>query len=175
MLRPYLARSLHRRPHLRRTYTDAPLHQSLPSPLSTFDFQLPKAPPMKFIRYAKYTGEPADSVDLEELIKRLGDFFLQSGFESQYYGLSEFDPEKTMEALRQAILRALAEGDLLPEDLLEQLTKESSAKSEQELRELLDRLIERMMEEGYINGPPPQVTPPPDKTPRGHLGGDRDA
>ena len=38
---------------------------------------------MKFIRYGKYTGELADAVDLEELDKRLGDFFLQSGFESQ--------------------------------------------------------------------------------------------
>jgi hypothetical protein len=46
---------------------------------------------VKFIKYAKYTGEPADEVDLDELMKRLGDFFLQSGFESQYYGLSEFD------------------------------------------------------------------------------------
>jgi len=36
---------------------------------------------MKFIRYGKYVGEPADAVDLEELIKRLGNFFLQSGFE----------------------------------------------------------------------------------------------
>jgi hypothetical protein len=26
---------------------------------------------------------------LEELVKRLGDFFLQSGFESQFYGMSE--------------------------------------------------------------------------------------
>ena len=34
---------------------------------------------MKFIRYSKYTGEPADDVDLQELLKRLGDFFLQSG------------------------------------------------------------------------------------------------
>ena len=114
---------------------------------------------MKFTKFTKYAGEPADSVYLEELVKRLGDFFLRSGFESQYYGVSEFDPEKTMEALRQAILRALSEGDLLPEDLLDQLTKGASAKSDQELKELIDRLIERMMEEGYINGPPPQITP----------------
>jgi Ca-activated chloride channel family protein len=59
---------------------------------------------MKFIKYGKYVGEPADAVDLEELVKRLGDFFLQSGFESQFYGMSEMDPEKSMEALRQAIL-----------------------------------------------------------------------
>ncbi len=130
---------------------------------------------MKYIRYSLYTGEPADAVDLEELIKRLGDFFLQSGFDSQYYGVSEFDPEKTMEALRQAILKALAEGDLLPDDLLEQLTQANSAQSEQDLKQLIDRLIERMMEEGYINGPPPQVTAPPDKTQRGHIGSGQDA
>ena len=71
---------------------------------------------MKVIKYGKYTGEPADVVDLDELMKRLGDFFLQSGFESQYYGLSEFDAANSMEALREAILRALQEGDLLPDD-----------------------------------------------------------
>ena len=49
---------------------------------------------MKFITYGKYIGEPADAIDLEELIKRLGDFFLQSGFESQFYGISEMDPRE---------------------------------------------------------------------------------
>src|SRR5437879_13012244 len=79
---------------------------------------------MKFIRYGKYVGEPADAVDLEELIKRLGNFFLQSGFESQFYGVSQMDQERSMEALREAILRALQEGDLLPEDAMsEELRK----------------------------------------------------
>jgi len=128
----------------------------------------------KYIRYSRYEGEAADDVDLEELMKRLGDFFLQSGFESQYSGVSEFDPDKTMEALREAILRALAEGDLLPEDLLEQLTGESGANADGKLRELIDRLIERMMEEGYLKGQMPQVTAPPDKTPRGGVGAEGD-
>src|SRR6266568_1709534 len=79
---------------------------------------------MKFIRYGKYTGEPADAIDLEELVKRLGNFFLQSGFESQFYGVSQMDPERSMEALREAILRALQQGDLLPEDAMsEELRK----------------------------------------------------
>ena len=47
---------------------------------------------MKYIRYSRYTGEPASEVDLQELVKRLGDFLLQSGFESQSYGISEMDP-----------------------------------------------------------------------------------
>ena len=41
-------------------------------------------------------------------------------------GISEMDPEQTMEALRQAILRALQEGDLLPDDLLDELTQASA-------------------------------------------------
>jgi len=56
---------------------------------------------MKFTKFSKYTGEPADAIDLEELIKKLGDFFLQSGFESQFYGMDQFDPERSMEALRR--------------------------------------------------------------------------
>jgi Ca-activated chloride channel family protein len=130
---------------------------------------------MKYIKYSKFTGDAADAIDLEELIKQLGDFFLQSGFESQYYGISEIDPEKTMDALRQAILRALEEGDLLDEELLEQLTGGESQQSEEQLRELVDRLIERMMNEGYLNQQPPQITPPPEKTPRGRVVGPRDA
>src|SRR5437763_9001034 len=104
---------------------------------------------MKYIRYSRFTGDPADAVDLEELIKQLGDFFLQSGFESQYYGISEADPEKTMEALRQAILRALEEGDLLSEEMLEQLTGGETQDADQQIRDLIERLIERMTEDGY--------------------------
>ncbi len=131
---------------------------------------------MKYIRYSRYTGEPAGDVDLQELIKRLGDFLLQSGFESQSYGISEMDPEKTMEALRQAILQALQEGDLVPDDLLEELTKQNADQaSQQKLRDLIDQLIQRLMDEGYLQGQPPQVTAPPDKMPRGSTGTGRDA
>jgi len=131
---------------------------------------------VKYIRYSRYTGEPAGDVDLQELIKRLGDFLLQSGFESQSYGISEMDPEKTMEALRQAILQALQEGDLVPDDLLEELTKQNADQaSQQKLRDLIDQLIQRLMDEGYLQGQPPQVTAPPDKMPRGSTGTGRDA
>jgi Ca-activated chloride channel homolog len=130
---------------------------------------------MKFIRYGKYVGEPADAVDLEELVKRLGDFFLQSGFESQFYGINEMDPEKSMEALRQAILKALQEGDLLPEgamsEELREMLQNADAMNNPEIRELLDKVTERLAQEGFINPQqPPQVTPPPETTARGQLG-----
>jgi len=129
---------------------------------------------MKFIRYSRYTGEPSDGIDLQELVKRLSDFFLQSGFEAQYYGLYEMNPERSMEQLRQAILRALQEGDLLRNDLMEELLQNPDPSQNQQFRELLDQLIERLAEEGYISPQPPQVTPPPEKTPRGHIGGQQD-
>src|SRR6266446_3142151 len=130
---------------------------------------------MKFIRYGKYVGEPADAIDLEELIKRLGDFFLQSGFESQFYGVSQMDPERSMEALREAILRALQEGDLLPEDAmseeLRKMLQDPAAMNSQEVKDLLDKITERLANEGFINPQrPPQVTPPPQTSARGQLG-----
>ena len=129
---------------------------------------------MKFIRYGKYTGEPADAVDLEELVKRLGDFFLQSGFESQYYGVNEMDPERSMEALKEAILRALQEGDLFPDDAMsEEIRKmlhDPGGMNNPEIKDLLEKLMERLGQEGFINPmQPPQVTPP-NSSARGQIG-----
>ena len=130
---------------------------------------------MKFTKFSKYTGEPADAIDLEELVKKLGDFFLQSGFESQFYGMDEFDPERSMEALREAILRALQEGDLFDENSLteemRQMLRRSDAMNNEEIRDLIDKLMERMAREGFINPQqPPQITPPNQATARGSIG-----
>src|SRR6184192_1392759 len=134
---------------------------------------------MKFVKFGKYTGEPADAVDLEELVKRLGDFFLQSGFESQFYGVSQMDPERSMEALREAILRALQEGDLLPDnamsDELREMLNDPNAMNNEAVKDLLDKLSERLANEGFINPQqPPQVTPPPQTSARGQLGQPQD-
>src|SRR5271156_4072883 len=130
---------------------------------------------MKFIRYGKYTGEPADAVDLEELVKRLGDFFLQSGFESQYYGVNEMDPDRSMEALKEAILRALQEGDLFPDDAMSEemrkMLQDPGAMNNQEIKDLIEKLMERLSQEGFINPQrPPQVTPPNTSSARGQVG-----
>jgi len=130
---------------------------------------------MKFTKFTKYTGEPADSIDLEELVKRLGDFFLQSGFESQFYGISEFDPQRSLEALKEAILRALQEGDLFAEgSMSEEIRKmldRSDAMNHPEIKDLIDKLVERLSQGGFINPQePPQITPPNQMSARGSIG-----
>ena len=123
---------------------------------------------MKITRYSRYTGEPADAVDLEDLINQLSDYLLQSGFESPYSRWGEFDPERSMESLRQALLRALEDGDLLPKELLEELM--NNPERRKELERLLDRLAERLTNEGFINQQPPMVTQPGQRAPRGGRG-----
>ena len=125
---------------------------------------------MKYTRYSRYTGEAADEINLDDLMGRLSDFLLQSGFESQAYGISEMDPERTMEQLREAILRALEEGDLLPPELMEQMLENPDLSQNEQLRDLVNRLIERLTEEGYVSPQPPQITPPPAETPGGQIG-----
>jgi Ca-activated chloride channel family protein len=130
---------------------------------------------MKFTRYSKYAPNAADDIDLQELMSRLSDFLLQSGFESQF-GIYEMDPERSreqmMDELREAILRALQEGDLLPPELMEQMLQNPDLSQNQELRDIVNQIMQRMEEEGFISRPdrPAQVTPPPSQTPGGQVG-----
>jgi Ca-activated chloride channel homolog len=130
---------------------------------------------VKFTRYSRYRGGLLDGLDLEELVNRLGDFFLESGFESSSYGVYEMDPERTLEQLRRAILQALEEGDLLPPELLDELLAQGELAKNEQLRDLLDQIIDRLAQEGYVAPQPPQITPPPEKTPPGRAGGPGEA
>jgi Ca-activated chloride channel family protein len=126
---------------------------------------------MKYTRYSRYTGESLDWLDLEQLVGRLSDFLLQSGFENQSYGVYEMDPSQTMEQLRDAVLRALLEGDMIPPEMLEQLLGDGDPRANDALNDLLDSILERLAEEGYVSPQqPPQITPPPDRSAPGHLG-----
>ncbi|HXX45274.1 MAG TPA: VWA domain-containing protein [Candidatus Acidoferrales bacterium] len=132
---------------------------------------------MKFTKYSRYLPNAADDIDLQDLMDRLSDFFLQSGFNSQY-GFYELDMENAreqhMEQLRQAILRALQEGDLIPPELMEKLRENADLSQNQELRDMIDQIIERMEQEGYITQQQnARVSPPPSQTLGGQVGKDQ--
>ncbi len=132
---------------------------------------------MKYTKYSRYAPGAADDIDLQELMNRLSDFFLQSGFESQY-GFYELDMERArqqhMDQLREAILRALQEGDLIPQELMDKLRENPDFSQNQDLRDLIDQIIERMEQEGLITQQQSaRVTRPPSETPGGQIGKDQ--
>lgn len=109
---------------------------------------------MKY-RYTKFTGDLLDELDLEDLVSKLSDLLLSSGFGSPRDMDAE---ERTMQALHDAILDALFNGGVLPEETIEKLLGDP-ADGDQEgarskLEELIQQIIERMGEEGYITMPP---------------------
>jgi Ca-activated chloride channel family protein len=109
---------------------------------------------MKY-RYSKYTGDPLDELDLEDLVAKLSDLLLASGFGNPY---GADDEERTMQALHDAILDALFNGGVLPEDTIQQLLGDPADGDQEDVRskleELIQQIIERMGEQGYITTAP---------------------
>jgi Ca-activated chloride channel family protein len=109
---------------------------------------------MKY-RYSKYTGDPLEDLDLEDLVSKLSDLLLASGFGNPY---GQDEEERTMQALHDAILDALFNGGVLPEETIQQLLGDPADGDQEDVRskleELIQQIIERMGEQGYITMPP---------------------
>jgi Ca-activated chloride channel family protein len=107
---------------------------------------------MRF-KYGKYTPSPLDDLDMDELMSKLSDLLLSSGFNDPYFSGSE--DERSMQALYDAILEALLSGGVLPEDTLKQLLgDQADAEAQQRLEQLIQQIMERMQENGYITSAP---------------------
>ncbi|MGH7498441.1 MAG: hypothetical protein ACREL3_06270, partial [Gemmatimonadales bacterium] len=99
---------------------------------------------MRFTTYSKYHPELADEVNLQGLLDQLGDFLLQSGFAGGAPSLwndDMGDGERSLEALRQAILQALMDSGQLTPEMLKVLRGETTGDADR------DREIERQLGE----------------------------
>jgi Ca-activated chloride channel homolog len=109
---------------------------------------------MKY-RYTRFTGDELDGLDLEDLVAKLSDLLLSSGFGNPY---AMDDEDRTMQALHDAILDALFNGGVLPEETIERLLGDPAdadqGDARSKLEELIQQIIERMAQEGYISTPP---------------------
>ena len=103
---------------------------------------------MKRIRYTKYTGDPASEMSMEDMLKALSEYLLDSGFQDPWSRFAELDGEHTMDNLREALRQALEAGDLFDDDMQQRI--EEMAENGQ-LDELIEKLIERMEQENYIS------------------------
>jgi uncharacterized protein with von Willebrand factor type A (vWA) domain len=105
---------------------------------------------MKLTRYTKFTGDLSTSFGLDDLMSALSDFLLNSGFDDPYSPYNNFDDD-SMESLRDAILEALASGELLDEDAQEQFDQ----MEEDQVEELIDKIVQRMKDEAFLNAEEP--------------------
>jgi Ca-activated chloride channel homolog len=108
-------------------------------------------------RYTKYTGNLLDEIDIDDLVSKLSDLLLSSGFSNPWGGPSD-EEDRTMQALHDAILEALFSGGMLSEEAIQQLLGEPAdgdqEQARQQLEDLVQKIIERMMEQGFVSGAP---------------------
>jgi Ca-activated chloride channel family protein len=113
---------------------------------------------MRFTTYSRFVAGMADQVNLQALLDQLQDFLLQSGFAGTPWWGDPGDGEegRSLDDLREAILRALMESGQLTPDMLKLLRGESTgddAKDAETLRamaEMLDKIVQRLVDEGYL-------------------------
>ena len=118
---------------------------------------------MRFTTYTKYTGLYLDALNVQDLLERLADFLLQSGFAGgehyhPWWGWTGDEADRSLDSLKEALLQALIESGQLTPEMLKELRGEgqSSEESRQKIAELLDELVQKLIEEGYLslNNPP---------------------
>src|SRR5687768_11976571 len=96
----------------------------------------PRGAGMRFHTYTKFDPKLADIVDLQSLLDGLADFLLQSGFagdQSGFWGDEGEDGDRSLDALKQAILNALIESGQITPEMLEALRGDGDEVSEEKL------------------------------------------
>ena len=106
-------------------------------------------------KYTKFRPEDLDGVDLEDLLSRLSDMLLGSGFDDPY-GIPGEDDGHSMQALHDAILEALLSGALSDEMLERLLGKDwqTADDAEERIDQLVQQILAKLQQQGYITPSP---------------------
>jgi len=107
--------------------------------------------------YTKYNGEDF-GIDSEDLMRALSEFFLQSGYEMQFMPFDEFS-SNSMEALKEAIRRALESGELFDENQLREMLERMQNMTAEQMDQLVERLAQQLSSDGYITVDQPPNSP----------------
>jgi len=120
---------------------------------------------MKWISYSRFSEEDL-GIDADDLLKALADYLLQSGFQDPYLRFSEMN-DHTLEALKQAIERALQQGELFDPEQAEQIRQRLEQMSAAQREQLVEKLIEKLEQGGFINTEDPSPDQRPQSGPQG--------
>jgi Ca-activated chloride channel family protein len=109
---------------------------------------------VKWIKYSKYTGEDI-GVDAQDLLQALADYLLQSGFNDPYNPTGQWQ-EQSLEDLKEAIRRALEQGNLFSDEQRQKMLEKLEAMSPEQMEKLIDSLIQKLVDSGNITTGEPQ-------------------
>ncbi len=104
---------------------------------------------MRRVNYSKFSEEDL-GIGMDDLLRALSDYLLQSGFNDPYMQFSEMN-QHTLEELKQAIERALENGELFSPEQLEEMQQRLQQLSGEQREKLIERLVQKLEEGGYIN------------------------
>ena len=104
---------------------------------------------MRRVSYTKFSEEDL-GIEMEDLLRALSDYLLQSGFQDPYFQATEFN-QHTLEQLKRAIEQALESGELFDPEQMEAMRERLQQMSAEKREQLLDRLIEKLEHSGLIN------------------------
>lgn len=96
---------------------------------------------MRRINYTRYVEEDF-GLDANDLLSALGEFFLNSGF-------YEFDSH-SLQQLKEAIRRALEEGDVLQQEARDRFREAWDNMSPEQREQFLERMARKLEQEGYV-------------------------
>jgi len=106
--------------------------------------------------YKKWAGSLLDSLNLEDLLDELSQFFLQSGFPDSPWGEPYGDVQQT---LREAIVDKLVTLGHIPPEMRDNWRQNPESEDAKQLDEIVDQIISRMIEEGWLRSERPDTMP----------------
>jgi len=102
---------------------------------------------MPIIKYTKWNGSLLDSLNLEDLIEELSQFFLQSGYPNDPWGNPD---DEVRQDLRHTIVEKLVEMGHIPQQMMDNWLDNPDSEEAKKLDDLVSQIIRRMVEEGWL-------------------------
>src|SRR3954469_20622081 len=111
---------------------------------------------MPVTKYTKWNGSLLDSLNLEDLLDELSQYFLQSGFPNDPWG----DPyDGAQQSLREAIVEKLVEMGHITQQMMDNWIDSPESEDAKKLDDIVSQIIRRMVEEGWLRSEQQQPGP----------------
>ncbi len=111
---------------------------------------------MPITRYTKWTGSILDSLNLEDFLDELSQYFLQSGFPNNPWGDPETDARQS---LAETIADKLVDLGHIPPEMRDNWLENPESEDAKQLDEIISQIIRRMIDEGWLRSEDPRTAP----------------